>query len=381
MECRGSKRWAAAAALLLGGLLAGCSGSPGAPPPAPAITAPAETSALTVHLVRDGAAPDLAALNLDVSELRIRTGGLWRKVPLVPDLGPVDLAAATREAPALLVQDAPWPDQESDAFQLVLGTGCTAATLDAEGPLAVPAVLAGLMGPPGAVAPSGKPKLDLWITVDLKDRILADQEGNLLLRPPVARCYDLARTGTIRGILSDGAGHGLEGVTVAAEAARTAGPSEAVPVFRSTVTEASGAYTLDLLDVDTDWVVVAGGAGAAPEIGPVVPLGLEPYADQICNLEPATLELPGTVQGTAFLPPGTEGRVDLVVDEAGTGSFAVQSAEVLPDGTFAFAAVAPGDYRAILNRLTLDAAWGILDEPRSSGTFTVDRAGAVTVNF
>jgi hypothetical protein len=355
----------------------------------PAQAAPETPALLTVHLVKNGEAPDLESLTLDISSLRIRTAGLWRTVPLDQGLGPVDILAATSASPATLATAVPWPDQLSDAFQLGMGTGSTVVMATGEDtsgeePLQVPQVLAGIMGPPGEVSPSGKATLDLWITLDVANRVVAGQDGGATLVPPVVRAFDLSRTGSVSGIVQGGDGSPLAGAAVSAQLYQAAGPYAAVPSFRAGLSDDSGNYQLDLLPVDMAWAVVGSGGGGAFAVGPPLDLGLAPYADLTCDLGLASLDLPGTVGGTASLASGIEGRVDLVVDQdAGEtqGTFAVQSAEVGSGGTFAFTGVQPGTYRAVLNRLSYDPSTGVTDHPLWSASFQVGPGSAVTLNF
>jgi hypothetical protein len=372
------------ALLALAGLTLACSGAPGAGAEVPP-AAPGTPSLLSVRLVKDGTAPGVEALELDLQALRIRTGGLWRTVPLQPGAGNLDLLAATRDAPATLVENEPWPEQESDAIQLVLGPGSRVTTEAAgDAPLLTPQVLAGIMGPPGAVAPSGRVALDLWITAEVAGRVASTEDGEALLPPIVLRVYDSLRTGSIQGVVHGAGFEPVEGATVTAQAWREAPGDQSVPVFRTAVTDRDGNYTLDLLDVDTDWAVVAGGDGLAPALSLPVALGLPPFESAFCDLAPELLDLPAEVGGSVTLPSGAQGRVDLVLDttrEGRPGSFVLGSAGVGEDGTYRIQGIPPGTYRAILNRLAQDPDSGVLDTPVSSAPFTLGRGERAAINF
>jgi hypothetical protein len=99
------------------------------------------------------------------------------------------------------------------------------------------------------------PTADIWIDFDGAHSIQLNGAGNsgkYLLRPTVF-AYDRAVTGSISGTLTDGAS-GLPGATVMAEVLDGSGnPS----VVRSTLTDGSGKYTLDLLPVGSAYYVVS----------------------------------------------------------------------------------------------------------------------------
>jgi hypothetical protein len=167
----------------------------------------------------------------------------------------LDLVGGVSET---LAMGATLPAGHYQQMRLVLGSGNTVKLADG--------TLHGLTVPSGLQSgiklivsfdvAAGTTK-DVWIDFDAARSIQVVQagaSGQYILRPTV-RAYDKVATGSISGVLTDAAtASGLAGVMVYAETLDGAGNAI---ISRSTVTDANGAYTLDLLPVGSTYHVVS----------------------------------------------------------------------------------------------------------------------------
>ena len=396
--------------------LLGCSGSnPPRAASAPPVTA---TGTLSVHLLPDGLAPSFSQINLVLQELDLQVGGAWLPVPLdalqlangvLPAAQPTDLLALTADSPAL-ASAVPWPAGSYDHLRLIFGAGST-VQLSADStctsyPLAMTGAIVAGMGLPGAFGVRASSNTDFWIAMDLSSVISADpaNPGQYLFSPGPVRGYDRAATGSISGTLAPAitvppAAEDvvLAGVTVTAQLLQPSGSNGSMLALRTVQTDATGAYTLDLLPLGYTWCVVSqpiipAQAPAAAQVylaaaGQGIALGLAPYNTATSQLLFLPAGTTGALNGTFTEAPaaGELDEVELVQSFSFAGveaSFVVQSAPVTPNGTspgtFSFPTVAPGTYRAILHRYNDSSVNGILDQRTVTASFLI-KPGQITV--
>ncbi len=227
-------------------LLAACGGSSSSP------TGP---GAMTVHLV-DGPLAGYQELNVHIVSVEILGSGGWITLG-TPDrtINLLRLVGGVEES---LVGGATLPAGHYGQMRLMLGAGNTVKLADGTvQPLTVPSGLqTGIKLVVSFDVAPGTTK-DAWIDFDAAHSLLVVQagaSGQYHLRPTVW-AYDKLVTGSIHGTLTDAAGATpLAGATVFAETLDLTGS----PVYaRSTVTDASGAYTLDLLPTGATYYVVS----------------------------------------------------------------------------------------------------------------------------
>jgi hypothetical protein len=143
-------------------------------------------------------------------------------------------------------------------MRLVLGSGNTVKLADGTvEPLKVPSGMqSGIKLIVNFDVAAGTTK-DVWIDFDAAHSIQvvqAGMSGQYILRPTVW-AFDKLVTGSIHGTLTDAAtSAGLAGATVYAETLDGSGNAR---IARHTVTDATGAYTLDLLPVGATYYIVS----------------------------------------------------------------------------------------------------------------------------
>lgn len=386
-------------ALLVSGLALfapGCGGgfSPPAQDPPPAAAAPAAYGTLNVHLTSDGPAPAFTQMNLLLSGMSMEVDGTWTKVPLdalkAAASQSVDLLSLTSAAPATLAKGVPWSGGPNTGIRLMLAPGAT-VQLAADGashPLSVQPELEVAMGLPGGFSVVPGFTTDLWLVVGLANAALPDplNPGAFTFAPLAVRGYDKAATGVLTGQASAPGADGpqpLAGVTVTAQLAEPLGSAGAGIAFRTAVTDGAGKYTLDLLPVNLPWCAVGQAtAGYAAAVSASAELGLAPYDAATGDVAFSPVAGTGAVNGgVAGTPPAGEVDVVELVQSLGTGDapcdVTVQTA-LVAGGAFAFPAVPPGSYRAVLNRYAWAAGAGPLDQPSVTEPFGV-QAGVSTV--
>lgn len=215
----------------------------------------ASTATMNVHIV-DGPISGYQEINLNIQTVEISGNGGW--VTLGHPNKTLNLLSLVGGVDESLVSGATLPAGHYGQMRLVLGSGNTVKLSDGTTQdLKVPSGLqSGIKLVVSFDVAAGTTK-DVWIDFDAAHSIqvvLAGASGQYILRPTIW-AFDKLVTGSIHGILTDGVTSvGLPGVAVYAETLDGSGN----PVLsRSTVTDATGAYTLDLLPVGGTYYVVS----------------------------------------------------------------------------------------------------------------------------
>lgn len=365
----------------------GCSSpsSPGA--------ASAGTGTMSVHLV-DGPIGGFQEINLDIQSVEISGSGGW--ITLGTPNRVVNLLDLTGGVSDALVPGATLPAGHYGQMRLILGARNTLKLVDGTvEALKVPSGMQSgvkLLVSFDVVAGTTK---DVWIDFDASHSIQVVQAGNsgqYLLRPTI-RAYDKLVTGSIHGVLTDAAnGSPLAGVVVLAQSLDKSG----APVLqRSTVTDAAGAYILDLLPMGGTYFVVS-----QPVVGT---RAYDAKASQPFAVDPATPVLTwsaafaastasGGVGGTVT-PVASTSDTDLVrllqtlaLPGGGVQAFIVRSglAMVSTTGeTYSFANVPVGSFGVQAERATLraDGSVSTLSTPVTPVTITSATLAAVNLAF
>jgi len=213
------------------------------------------SGAMTVHLV-DGPISGYQEINVNIQTVEISGNGGW--ITLGTPNKTYNLLSLTGGVSELLASGTTLPAGHYQQMRLVLGSGNTVKLADGSvQPLTVPSGLqTGVKLIVSFDVAAGTTK-DVWIDFDAAHSIQVVQAGassQYLLRPTVW-AYDKIVTGSISGKLTDAAtSTGLAGAVVYAETLDTAGDPR---IARSTVTDTTGAYTLDLLPVGATYYVVS----------------------------------------------------------------------------------------------------------------------------
>jgi hypothetical protein len=395
----------AAALLLLAS--PGCGGSPSSVQVQSAQSGtldPATSGTLTVHLVQDGNPGPLSHLNLVLSALEVRVGGVWRAVTLASPGQAIDILAATSQTPLLLASAVPWPVGQNDAIRFSVGPGSNLQLSDEDAEtthaLAVPTQFVSTMGLPGSFSVTAQADTDLWIAFGVAHVAQADPDndgGYGFTQGPI-RGYDQAATGAIAGTLTSQAVTGppevpaapLQGAVVTAQLQVADGAPGAAIAFRSVQTDADGNYSLDLLPLGYTWCVVSqptvAGTVYYPQASQGFALGSVPYNEYQSSLAFPVAALPGSVSGTEAAAPGT-GQLDVAdlvqaIAVAGVPyDFVLASAVVDGSGSFSFTGVPPGIYTVVLNHYTVSLTQGLLDQPQATAGFVVSSGAASKVSF
>ncbi len=344
---------------LLLAFLAACSGS------SSSSTGP---GAMNVHLV-DGPLAGYLELNVHIVSVEILGSGGWitlgtpdRTINLLKLVGGVDES---------LVSGATLPVGHYGQMRLILGAGNTVKLADGSiQPLTVPSGLqTGIKLVVSFDVAPGTTK-DVWIDFDAAHSLLVVQagaSGQYHLRPTVW-AFDKLVTGSIHGTLTDAAGATpLVGATVFAEFLDPAGS----PVLaRSTVTDATGAYTLDLLPTGSTYYVVSQpvtGATTLKAYGAKVSDGFAlSTATPVFTYSAAFTAVPATGGLAGGITPQASGtqsdQVQLLqslTTASGSHPFIVRTAmatQGTTTETYAFDLVPPGAYtlRGLRTTLALD---------------------------
>lgn len=238
--------FAATLAVTLGGMLTlGCGGS----------SSGSGTGTMNVHLV-DGPISGYQEINVNIQTVEIAGNGGW--ITLGMPHKTLNLLSLVGGVDETLAAGATLPAGHYGQMRLILGAGNTVKLADGTvHDLTVPSGLqTGIKLIVNFDVAAGTTK-DVWIDFDAAHSIQvvqAGMSGQYHLRPTVWACDKLV-TGSIHGTLTDAAtSAALPGVLVYAE---TIDGSGNAVLARSTVTDAAGAYTLDLLPVGATYFVVS----------------------------------------------------------------------------------------------------------------------------
>ncbi|GLH74965.1 hypothetical protein GETHLI_34670 [Geothrix limicola] len=228
-------------------LFLGCGGSSKSSTPT--------SAAMSVHLV-DGPISGYQEINVNIQSVEISGSGGWTTLG-TPNktINLLNLVGGVEET---LANGASLPAGHYGQMRLILGSGNTVKLSDGSvHALTVPSGLqTGVKLVVSFDVAAGTTK-DVWIDFDAAHSIQLIQAGasNQYLLRPTVWAYDKVVTGSISGKLTDaGSASALAGATVYAETLDASGNAR---IARSTTTDASGAYTLDLLPVGATYYVVS----------------------------------------------------------------------------------------------------------------------------
>ncbi len=245
-------------AVALAALLAACGSS----------SNPGTTGTMNVSLV-DAPSSGYLEVNVDVQTVQIASDGGW--ITLGTPNRVVNLLALIDGVAETLVNGATLPAGHYGQMRLVLGSRNTVKLLDGTvHDLKVPSGQQSGVKLTVSFDVQAGTTSDVFIDFDAHKSVFVHAAGNsgqYLLRPTV-RAFDRMVTGSISGTLRDAStAAGLPGVVVTAQVVTTGGPS----ISRSTVTDASGHYVLDLLPRGASYFVVSQPVVLDPAGAPLTP--------------------------------------------------------------------------------------------------------------
>ncbi len=352
------------------------------------------SGAMTVHLV-DGPISGYQEINVNIQTVEISGNGGW--ITLGTPNKTYNLLSLTGGVSELLASGATLPAGHYQQMRLVLGSGNTVKLADGSvQPLTVPSGLqTGIKLIVSFDVAAGTTK-DVWIDFDAAHSIQVVQAGassQYLLRPTVW-AYDKIVTGSISGKLTDAAtSTGLAGAVVYAETLDTGGNPR---IARSTVTDATGAYTLDLLPVGATYYVVS-----QPVLGTTTPKAYDAKASDGYALSGTTPVFTYNAAFTAdaatggvsggLTPVATSSQSDavnllqtLATPTSGSFAFIVDSTMATvatSTESYAFATVPVGLYsvQAVRTTLNLDGTTTVTSSTLQPATVTTGLT--VTVNL
>lgn len=223
-------------------MLVGCGGS-------------SRSGAINVHLV-DGPISGFQEVNVNIQRVEIsQAGNGW--ITLGTPNKTINLLSLTGGVEELLVSGASLSEGQYQQMRLVLGSGNTLKLGDGSVvSLTVPSGLqTGIKLIVSFEVQAGTTK-DVFIDFDAAHSIQVVKAGasdKYILRPTVW-AYDKVVTGSVSGTFTDGGGQPLVGALVYAETLDGSGNPR---ITRSTLTDATGKYTLDLLPVGSTYYVVS----------------------------------------------------------------------------------------------------------------------------
>lgn len=248
-----------AAATLVGlAALMGCSGSSSNP-------GTASGAAMNVHLV-DGPISGYQQVNVNIQSVEIGDGSGW--ITLATPNKTVNLLSLTGGVSESLAAGATLPAGHYSQMRLILGSGNSVMLSDGTTqPLTVPSGMQTGIKLVVSFDVAAGTTADVWIDFDAAHSIQVVQagaSGMYMLRPTVW-AYDKTVTGSIHGTLTaSGTAAALPGAVVYAETVDNTGQAR---IARTTMTDATGAYTLDLLPVGATYYVVSQPqTGASPSL-------------------------------------------------------------------------------------------------------------------
>ena len=326
------------------------------------------TGAMNVHLV-DGPISGYQEINVDIQSVEISGSNGW--ITLGTPNRTLNLLNLTGGVSETLASGATLPAGHYQQMRLILGPGSTVKLSDGTvQPLKVPSGMQSGIKLIVSFDVAAGTTSDVWIDFDAAHSIQVIQagaSGQYLLRPTI-RAFDRTVTGSIHGTLTDGAtAAGLPGAMVYAE---TLDGSGHATIARTTVTDANGAYTLDLLPVGSTYYVVS-----QPVVG-ATPTAYDAQASDafvLSGMSPVFTyhaaftadAATGTVSG-GVTPVASSAQSDavnllqsLVTPASGTFTFIVGSGLVTvgtSTETYAFSHVPAGAYsvQAVRSTLNLD---------------------------
>lgn len=213
------------------------------------------SGSMNVHLV-DGPISGYQEINVHIQSVEISSGSGWITLG-TPDKT-YNLLSLTGGMSETLASGATLPAGHYGQMRLILGAGNTVKLADGSVmDLTVPSGLQTGIKLVVSFDVAAGTTSDVWIDFDAAHSIQVVQagaSGRYLLRPTV-RAFDRTVTGSIHGTMTDSATAAvLPGAVVYAE---TLDGSGNAVIVRSTVTDANGAYTLDLLPVGSSYFVVS----------------------------------------------------------------------------------------------------------------------------
>ncbi|HJV39118.1 MAG TPA: DUF4382 domain-containing protein [Geothrix sp.] len=325
------------------------------------------TGTMNVHLV-DGPITGYQEVNVHIQSVEISGNGGWITLG-TPDKT-YNLLSLTGGVSEMLAAGTTLPAGHYQQMRLILGSGNTVKLADGSvQPLTVPSGLqSGVKLIVSFDVAAGTTK-DVWIDFDAAHSIQVVQAGmsNQYLLRPTVWAYDKIVTGSISGKLTDAAtSTGLAGAVVYAETLDTTGNAR---IARSTTTDATGAYTLDLLPVGATYYVVS-----QPVLGTTTPKAYDAKASDGYALSAATPVFTYNAAFTAdaatggvsggLTPVATSSQSDAVnllqtlVTGSGSFAFIVDSGMATvgtSTETYGFATVPAGAYSVQAVRTTLNA--------------------------
>ena len=365
--------------------LLGCGGSSG--------SGPGTTGTMNVHLV-DGPISGYQEINVHIQSVQIASDAGWITLG-TPDRT-INLLDLVGGVSATLASGATLPAGHYGQMRLILGAGNTVKLADGSvQPLKVPSGMqSGIKLLVNFDVAAGTTK-DVWIDFDAAHSVQvveAGASGQYLLRPTI-RAFDKLATGSIQGVFTDAAsGAPLAGALVHAQVLD--GSGNAV-LARSTVTNASGAYTLDLLPAGATYFVVS-----QPLTGTTTLKAYDAKASDGFALSAATPVFTYNAAFTAstatggasgsLTPVATSNQTDRVhlLQSLATGSgshtFIVRTAMAVVAAsteTYAFTTVPVGTYGVQGVRATLNADGSTTLTTSTVQPAVVAAAATVTVNL
>jgi hypothetical protein len=351
---------------------------------------------MNVYLV-DAPSPGYQQVNVDVQKVEIAGDSGW--VTLGTPNQVFDLLGLSGGVVATLVKGATLPPGHYGQMRLVLGSRNTVKLADGNvEPLTIPSGMqSGVKLTVSFDVEAGKTR-DVYIDFDAHNSIFiheAGASGKYMLRPTV-RAFDGAATGSISGTLTvSGTTGPIAGATVTAQTVASGQPA----VARTTITNDSGHYVLDLLPTGTTYYVVSQPAfldtlGAVvatyePQAsGPIAISAASPVGGWNAAFVPAIAW--GTVMG-AVNPVATIAQADTVDVRHSIGGqpFILRTVPAVVSGTESY--TVPGlptaaggrDYSIIGTRRTTDSSGNdtFTTRPAVPATVTVTQGGTVTADI
>ena len=265
---------------------------------------------MNVHLV-DGPISGYQAVNINIQSVEISGNGGWRTLG-TPNKT-YNLLSLTGGVSEMLASGATLPAGHYSQMRLILGSGNTVKLADGTvQPLTVPSGLQSGVKLVVSFDVAAGTTADVWIDFDAAHSIQVVQagaSGQYLLRPTVW-AYDKVVTGSISGKLTDSAtAAALPGAVVYAETLDASGNAR---IARSAITDATGAYTLDLLPVGASYYVVS-----QPVVGTTTPKAYDAKASDALALTSTTAVL---TYNAAFTADATTGGISGSLSSMATGT-------------------------------------------------------------
>lgn len=366
---------AAFGALLLGAL-ASCTSSSSSPAP----------GTVRVSLV-DGPVDGLLEVNVHILRVEIQGPNGWQ-VLNSPDKV-VNLLSLTGGIVETLVAGQTLPVGNYTMLRLILGANSTVKLADGTvKALEVPSGLQTGIKMPGSFDVAAGTTKDLWIDFDAAHSIQFHTTGNgkAMLRP-VVRVYDKVVTGSITGILKDGADQSaLPDALVTAQVQDASGAR----VVRATRTKADGTYALDLLPVGASYTIVsqpvAGAKTFEAQASPATALSTTTAVVGGVNFTFTAAAASGTVTGTCTPVPGASDADTVEVLKTLSGqSWVVRTGVGVAGATSSvatFTLVPTGAYGARAARTTLAGDGSSSSVTRVwTGALDVTNGGTSAVSF